>query len=83
MDDGGRLDYNKGSKNKSLVINTHSFTELEVISICKELENKFSLMTEIRSNKSKKIIVIKSDSYEQFCSLISPYFIPEMKYKLP
>jgi hypothetical protein len=25
MDDGGRLDYNKGSKNKSIVLNTHSF----------------------------------------------------------
>lgn len=83
MDDGGRLDYNKGSKNKSLVMNTHSFTELEIISMAKELENKFNLLTEIRSNKSKKIIVIKSDSYEKFFSLISPYIIPEMEYKLP
>jgi hypothetical protein len=83
MDDGGRLDYNKGSKNKSIVMNTHSFTELEVISMAKELESKFNFFTEIRSNKSKKIIVIKSDSYEKFLSLISPYIIPEMEYKLP
>jgi hypothetical protein len=30
MDDGGRLDYNKNSKNYSIVLNTHSFTDLEV-----------------------------------------------------
>jgi LAGLIDADG DNA endonuclease family len=83
MDDGGRLDYNKGSKNKSLVMNTHSFTEFEVISMAKELKNKLNLLTEIRSNKSKKIIVINSASYEQFISLIHPYIIPEMEYKLP
>jgi hypothetical protein len=83
MDDGGRLDYNKGSKNKSLVLNTHSFTEFEVISMAKELNNKFNLLTEIRSNKSKKVIIIKSQSYEKFLSLINPYIIPEMEYKLP
>ena len=30
MDDGGKLDYNKNSKNRSVVLNTHSFTDLEV-----------------------------------------------------
>jgi len=30
MDDGGKLDYNKNSKNKSLVLNTQSFTDEEV-----------------------------------------------------
>jgi hypothetical protein len=29
-DDGGRLDYNKNSKNKSIVLNTQSFTDIEV-----------------------------------------------------
>ena len=28
MDDGGKLDYNKNTKNKSVVLNTHSFTTL-------------------------------------------------------
>ena len=31
MDDGGKLDYNKNSKNQSIVLNTQSFTDLEVI----------------------------------------------------
>jgi len=30
MDDGGKLDYNKNTKNKGLVLNTHSFTQEEV-----------------------------------------------------
>ena len=47
MDDGGKLDYNKNSKNKSIVFNTHSFTEQEVISMAKELSDKFNLSLNI------------------------------------
>lgn len=82
-DDGGKLDYNKNSKNKSIVLNTQSFTDLEVISLSNILNIKFNLNTEIRSNKNKKIIVIKSDSYLLFRSLIDPYLLPEMAKKLP
>jgi hypothetical protein len=37
MDDGGKLDYNKYSKNQGLVLNTHCFTceEVEMMSIVK------------------------------------------------
>jgi hypothetical protein len=82
-DDGGKLDYNKNSKNKSIVLNTQSFTDLEVISLAKGLNEKFNLNTEIRSNKNKKIIIIKSDSYLLFRDLIDPFLIPEMAKKLP
>jgi hypothetical protein len=47
------------------------------------LNEKFNLNTEVRSNKNKKIIVIKSDNYFLFRSLIDPYLIPEMAKKLP
>lgn len=30
MDDGGKLDYNKNTKNNSLVLKSHNFTTLEV-----------------------------------------------------
>jgi predicted secreted acid phosphatase len=83
MDDGGKLDYNLNSKNKSIVLNTQSFTELEVMKMATELSAKFRFETEVRSNKGKKIIVLKSDSYFLFKELIEPYIIPEMKYKLP
>lgn len=37
MDDGGKLNFNKNSKTKSIVLNTHSFTENEVLNMFKEL----------------------------------------------
>lgn len=37
MDDGGKLDYNKGSKNKSIVLNTQNFLYSEVISMSKDI----------------------------------------------
>nr|YP_009710676.1 LAGLIDADG endonuclease type 2 [Amanita muscaria]QFZ98625.1 LAGLIDADG endonuclease type 2 [Amanita muscaria] len=83
MDDGGKLDYNKNSKNKSVVLNTQSFTELEVQKMSEQLINKFDLLCEVRSNKNKKVIVIKDASYPKFYELISPYLVKEMRYKLP
>jgi hypothetical protein len=81
MDDGGKLDYNKNTKNKSIVLNT--FTDLEVFNMANELSEKFKFKTEIRSNKGKKVIVIKSESYSLFRSKIDNYIIPEMVRKLP
>lgn len=83
MDDGGKLDYNKNSTNKGVVFNTQSFESKEVKAMTQQLSEKFNLDCEIRSNKGKKIIVIKSSSYSTFLSLIDPYILPEMRYKLP
>lgn len=75
MDDGGKLDYNKNSKNKSVVFNTQSFTELEVLKMSEQISNKFDLLCEIRSNKNKKVLVIKDASYPKFYELINPYLV--------
>ena len=83
MDDGGKLDYNKNSKNRSVVLNTHSFTDLEVEKMSDQISDKFYLLCEVRSNKNKKNIVIKDTSYPRFYQLINPYLLEEMKYKLP
>ena len=82
-DDGGKLDYNKNSKNKSVVLNTQSFKDEEVENMAQQLMDKFNLGCEVRSNKGKKVIVIQSASYSTFLSLIDPYILPEMRYKLP
>jgi len=82
-DDGGKLDYNKNSKNKSVVLNTQSFKDEEVKIMSQQLVEKFNLDCEVRSNKGKKVIVIKSISYPTFLSLIDPYILPQMRYKLP
>lgn len=83
MDDGGKLDYNKKSKNHGLVLNTHSFMKEEVEKMSKELALKFNLNTCVRLNKNKYIIVIKHNSYKTFINLINLYIIPSMRYKLP
>nr|YP_009240572.1 LAGLIDADG endonuclease [Pyronema omphalodes]AMO66544.1 LAGLIDADG endonuclease [Pyronema omphalodes] len=83
MDDGGKLDYNKNSKNKGVVLNTQSFEAKEVQVMAEQLSEKFNFECEIRSNKGKKVIVIKSSSFPLFLSLIDPYILPEMRYKLP
>lgn len=83
MDDGGKLDYNKNSKNRSVVLNTHSFTEAEVQKMSEELSIKFHLECTIRKNKGKDIIVICDNSFYLFYKNISPYMIDEMKLKLP
>lgn len=81
MDDGGQLDYNPNSRNQSIVLNTQSFLSEEVVMMSEELENKFNLGCEVRSNKGKKVIVLKN--YDNFISLTEKYIIPDMKFKLP
>lgn len=54
-----------------------------VTNLSKELIAKFNFDCEVRSNKGKKVIVIKSVSYPIFKSLIDPYILDEMRYKLP
>jgi hypothetical protein len=83
MDDGGKLDYNKNTKNKGLVLNTHSFTKEEVEKLSIELKHKFNLNTSVRLNKKKYIIVINSDSYNNFIKLTYKYIVPSMRYKFP
>lgn len=83
MDDGGKLDYNKNSKNKSIVLNTQSFTDLEVINLAEELHEKFRFKTSTRNNKGKKIIVISGDSYSLFKDSINDFLVSDMKKKLP
>jgi len=82
MDDGGKLDYNKHSLNKGLVLNTHSFSKEEVNIMTIQLNSKFNLITDMRLNKNKYIIIIKSESYENFINLTNSYIIPSMRYKL-
>lgn len=83
MDDGGKWDYNKGSINKSIVLNTQCFTIDEVNSLINGLNTKFKLNCSIKFNKNKPIIYIPHNSYNIYYELISPYIILEMKYKLP
>lgn len=83
MDDGGKWDYNKNSKNKSIVLNTQSFTIQEVQYLIEGLNIKFNLNCSMKFNKNKPIIFIPSEYYNQYYDLIIPFIIPEIMYKLP
>jgi LAGLIDADG DNA endonuclease family len=83
MDDGGKLDYNTNSKNKSVVLKTQSFSTLEVANMSAQLRRKCNLVCFVRSNKQKEVIVITDSSYNTLYSLIDPYLVNEMRYKLP
>ena len=83
MDNGGKLDYNKNSKNQGLVLNTQSFSKEEVEMMSKELNVKFNLSTSLRLNKNKYVIVINSTSFQRFLDLTYQFIIPSMRYKLP
>lgn len=47
----------------------------------KELDIKYNLGCEIRSNKGRTVIVLRN--YDRFISLSGNYIISEMKFKLP
>ena len=65
------------------MLNTQSFMDEEVEVMAEQLGKKFDLDCEVRSNKGKSVIVIKSVSYSTFLSHIDNYILPEMRYKLP
>ena len=64
-------------------IATNSFSENEVDLLVDFLYEKFNIQTHKRINtKNQFVIFIESKSRERFDSLIAPYFVESMKYKL-
>ena len=83
MDDGGLLSYNKDYIRKGLIFNTQGFSCNEVSILPENLNTTYNLETWVKLNKNKPIIAVSGKKYTQIKSLISPYIIPCMKYKLP
>lgn len=80
MDDG----YKHG---KGIVLSTESFSLDEIELLKKVLELKFELKVTIHNRQSSGgelgyRLYISSKSYDKLLSLIQPYFIPSMNYKL-
>ena len=74
-----------GSKTKSgFKFATNCFDKKDIEYLCFILHKKFNLNTSIHLGGKNKgfIIYIKSDSKNLFISLIEPYMIQSMKYKL-
>ena len=77
MDDGGR----RGDC-RSGYLNTQAYRaeEVEILRDC--LLRKFAIPTRTHFAAGRPRIYIASADFEQFCSWIRPYVIPEMQYKL-
>ena len=81
MDDGS-------SDRSGFILHTNNFSKQEVELLIKVLKFNFdlncSLHTRKKTIKTKECytIYIKSDSYNKFINLVSPYFHPSMNYKL-
>lgn len=75
-----------GYYSNSLMICTDNFSKEEVIKLISILEDKFGIMGKIREGKLKDRsvwrIYIKKSSLEKLKTLVMPYIIPEMLYKL-
>jgi hypothetical protein len=69
---------------KVMILHTQSYTEIENQIISKELNEKFGFNTKVIKHKNI-YFVVKFDSKDASVlnSLIKPYIIPSMKYKLP
>jgi ubiquinol-cytochrome c reductase cytochrome b subunit len=77
MDDGAKV-------GKGLKFSTNSFTYSECIHLVNILYKNFSLKASVQSAgiKDQYIIYIWKESMNDLLNIVSPYIIPEMKYKI-
>lgn len=78
MDDGSL----KSKHHKARILNTQGFSDTEVQRLREMLLQKFSIATLIRRQKEGTQIYIPSEEVEKFISLIRPFIIPAMEYKI-
>ena len=77
MDDGAKV-------GKTLKFSTNSFSYNDCLLLIKALNNNFNIKASIQSagNKDQYLIYICKESLTDLIKIVSPYIIPEMKYKL-
>lgn len=76
MDDGSK-------QGKGLHISVYAFNNEDVDKLMFVLQDKFNLKCSIHYNRDNKPrIFIFKESMENLITLVKPYFVPEMLYKL-
>ena len=77
MDDGSKV-------NKGLKFSTNSFTYNECLMLVNVLSENFNIKASVQSagSKNQYIIYIWKESMNDLRNIVSPYIIPEMKYKI-
>ena len=79
MDDGGRGAHTP----KGLVFNTSCYSEAEQLVLQALLLERFGVEVSIHRVGRGFQLYVRSRSFERFVSVISPYIVPQMRYKLP
>ena len=69
---------------KGLILNTNSFSYNDCLIIIKALNSNFNIKASIQlaGKKDQYIIYIWKESMTDLINIVSPYIIPEMRYKL-
>jgi len=77
MDDAAKV-------GKGLKFSTNSFTYNECLILIKALNDNFNLKASIQlaGSNNQHIIYIWKESMDNLRNIVSPYIIPEMKYKI-
>jgi ubiquinol-cytochrome c reductase cytochrome b subunit len=77
MDDGSKV-------KKGLKFSTKSFTYNDCLKLVKVLNDNFYIKASVQSagSKDQYIIYVWKESLENLRNIVSPYIIPEMKYKI-
>jgi hypothetical protein len=73
----------KSRETNGRIINTHTFTEVEINKTCLLLKEKFALQVSIRRQKDGLQIYISAKSAITFNDLIAKHVLPSFYYKLP
>lgn len=73
-----------GSLNgNTLTLHTQSFTQAENLIFSQELNAKFGFSSKVVSHKSYWVVVFPSSDGHKLQTILEPYIIPSMLYKLP
>jgi hypothetical protein len=79
MDDGSR----KSNQSKGVIFNTQGFGQVDVELLSRILLENFNLENSIRKQKDGLQIYVSGHSSRVFQSIVEPYVINSMRYKLP
>lgn len=79
MDDGSI----KSKQHRSILFNTHSFSEKDLKRLQIALERTYSIKTKVRKQKDGNQLYCVSETVDILLALIRPFVIPSMEYKLP
>ena len=77
MDDGSKF-------NQTVKIATNSFKYEDILYLCMVLKSKFNIIATVQSGGKNKgfILYVSTKSIAKFSTLVKPYMLPSMYYKL-